>query len=138
MENGSMNTRAVWRQKATDGADLILEGGYARLGGYDNGTDYLSQEIRVGKDTRLIYVLRIKTEERRRPSDRLLVRLINEEGKQLAVLRRYTDEDAGERRRPKVDLSRFAGQTVYLSFRARTDGAKPTTFYVDNVDLKRG
>jgi hypothetical protein len=67
-----------------------------------------------------------------------VVRVTNEDGKQLAVLRRYTDEDAGERRRPKVDLSRFAGRTVYLSFHVGTDGAKLTTFYLDNVVLKRG
>jgi uncharacterized protein YkwD len=138
MENGAMNTQAVWRQKAEDGADLILEEGYARLGGYDNGTDDLSQEIRVSKETTLIYGLRIKTEEHSHPSDRLLVRVTNEDGKQLALLRRYTDEDAGARRRPKVDLSRFAGRTVYLSFHAETDEAKLTTFYVDNVVLERG
>jgi len=138
MENGSMNTQAVWKQKARDGADLILEDGYARLGGYDNGADDLSQKIQVGKDTRLVYGLRIKTEERRHPSDRLLVRVTNQNGKQLAVLRRYTDEDAGGRRHQKVDLSRFAGRTVYLSFHVETDGAKITMFYVDNVDLKRG
>ena len=138
MENGSMNTQVVWKQKATDGADLIFEDGYARLGGYDDGTDDLSQKIRVRKDTRLAYGLQIKTAERKHPSDRLLVRVTNKEGKRLAVLRRYTDEDAGEWRRPKVDLSRFAGRTVYLSFHVETDGAKITMFYVDNVDLKRG
>ncbi|HET7271456.1 MAG TPA: CAP domain-containing protein [Rubrobacter sp.] len=138
MENGSMNTQAVWRQRARDGADLILEEGYARLGGYDDGIDDLSQKITVGKETRLIYGLRIKTEERRHPSDRLVVRVTNEDGKQLAVLRRYTDEDAGERRRPKVDLSRFAGRTVHLSFHVVTDEADLTTFYVDNVILERG
>jgi uncharacterized protein YkwD len=138
MENGSMNTQAVWRQKATDGADLILDEGYARLGGYDDGTDDLRQKIQVGKETRLAYGLRIKTEEIRHPSDRLVVRVTNEEGKQLAVLRRYTDEDAGGRIRPNVDLSRFAGRTVYLSFHVETDAAKLTTFYLDNVILKRG
>ena len=138
MENGSMNTQAVWRQRARDGADLILDEGYARLGGYDDGIDDLSQKIVVGKVTTLVYGLRIKTEERRHPSDRLVVRVTNEDGEQLAVLRRYTDEDAGEWRRPKVDLSRFAGRTVYLSFHVVTDEADLTTFYLDNVDLKRG
>ena len=138
MENGSMNSQAVWRQKAKDGADLILEDGYARLGGYDDGIDDLRQKIQVGKETTLVYGLRIKTEEIRRPSDRLVVRVTNREGEQLAVLRKYTDEDAGARRRPKVDLSRFAGRTVYLSFHVVTDESKLTTFYVDNVILERG
>jgi uncharacterized protein YkwD len=138
IENGSMDSQDVWKQKAKDGADLILEDGYARLGGYDDGTDDLSQKIRVRKDTRLAYGLQIKTSERRHPHDRLLVRVTNEEGRQLAVLRKYTDKDAAGWRRPKVDLSRFAGQRVYLSFHVETDGAKLTTFYLDNVVLKRG
>ena len=138
LENGSMNGQAVWKQRARDGADLILEEGYARLGGYDDGTDDLSQKIRVHKDTRLAYGLQITTAERRHPSDRLVVEVTNKEGNRLALLRRYTDEDAGGWRRPKVDLSRFAGRTVYLSFHVETDGAKLTTFYLDNVVLKRG
>lgn len=142
IENASMNSQEIWRQKAKDGADLILEEGYARLGGYDDGVDDLSQKIKIGRETRLVYGLRINSEEqkeeRTRPSDRLVVRLTNKEGDHLAVLRRFTDEDEGARRRPKVDLSRFAGRTVYLSFRVVTDKAELTTFYLDNVDLKRG
>jgi hypothetical protein len=142
IENASMNTQAIWRQKAKDGADLILDEGYARLGGYDDGVDDFSQKIKIGRETRLVYGLRIKTEEqtevRKHPPDRLVVRLVNREGEELAVLRRYTDEDAGERKRPEVDLSRFAGRTVYLSFHVVTDEAELTTFYLDNVDLKRG
>ena len=138
MENGSMNTQSVWKQEARDGADLILEDGYARLGGYDDGTDDLSQKIRVGKEARLAYGLRIETEESRNPSDRLLVLVTNEEGKRIDVLKRYTDEDAGEWRRPKVDLSRFAGRIVYLSFHVETDGAQLTTYYLDNVVLNGG
>ena len=136
IENGSMNSQDVWKQKARDGADLIVEDGYARLGGYDDGIDDLSQKIRVRKDTRLAYGLKIETSERRQPHDRLLVRVTNEDGKQLAVLRKYTEKDAAGWTRPKVDLSRFAGRTVYLSFHVETDRAKLTTFYLDNVVLK--
>ncbi len=35
-----------------------------------------------------------------------------------------------------VDLSRFAGRTVKVAFLAKTDEARPTTFYVDDVELK--
>ncbi len=138
IENGSMDHKGVWRQKAKDGADLILEDGYARLGGYDDGIDDLSQKIRVHKNSTLAYGLKIRTADHRQPEDRLVVRVTNKEGKQLAVLRRYTGENAGGWRRPKVDLSRFACRTVYLSFHVKTDGAKLTTFYVQNVVLKKG
>ena len=34
-----------------------------------------------------------------------------------------------------VDVSAYVGQTIMLRFRATTDGATPTTFYVDDVQL---
>jgi uncharacterized protein YkwD len=135
LENGEMNGEAVWEQEATDGADLILDG-HARLGDYDNGKDEIRQEIRVGDNAKLSYLIRIETTERQHPSDRLLVRLTNEEGEQLAVLATYTDEDAGEWRRDTVDLSAFAGRTVYLSFFVETDPLLTTAFYLDGVALE--
>jgi uncharacterized protein YkwD len=137
LENGAMNGDGVWRQRATDHAELILDG-HARLGDYDNGTDELSQKFRVGENTRLAYEIKITTDEPLPPFDRLLVRLTNEEGKQIAVLEKYGGDDAGGWSRERVDLSRFAGRTVYVSFHAETDAAGLTAFYVDEVALREG
>jgi len=135
IENGEMGGEAVWEQEATDGADLILDG-HARLGDYDNGRDEIRQQIRVGERAELSYGIKIETEEERHPSDRLLVRLTNEEGKQLGVLERYTDADAGGWRRETVDLSGFVGRKVYLSFLVETDPLLTTAFYLDRVTLE--
>ena len=135
IENGEMNGQAVWEQQAGDGADLIFDG-RALLGDYDDGEDELRQEIRVGENTGLSYDLRIETNEHRHPSDRLLVRLTNREGEQLSVLRGYSDGDAGGWRRDTIDLSRFAGRTVYLSFLVETDPMLRTAFYLDRVALE--
>jgi uncharacterized protein YkwD len=137
IENGEMNDKAVWEQQATDEAELILDG-YARLGDYDNGRDELRQEIRVGENTELSYRIKIETTERQHPSDRLAVRLMDRKGEQLAVLESYTDADAGGWRRDTVDLSRFAGRTVYLSFFVETDPLLTTAFYLDGVALENG
>jgi uncharacterized protein YkwD len=137
LENGEMNGDAVWRERATDHADLILDG-HARLGDYDNGRDELRQKIRVGQNTELAYGIKITADEPLPPFDRLLVRLTNEEGKQIAVLEKYGGGDAGGWRRDRVDLSRFAGRTVYLSFLAETDEAGLTAFYVDEVVSREG
>ncbi len=52
-------------------------------------------------------------------------------------MKRYTDEDAGGGwSRESVDLSRFAGDTVYLSFLMETDELFSTTFYLDDVALE--
>jgi uncharacterized protein YkwD len=137
LENGEMNDDAVWEQEATDHAELILDG-HARLGDYDNGRDELRQKIRVGDNIRLTYEIKITSDEPVPPFDRLLVRLTNEEGKQVAVLEKYGGDDAGGWRRERVGLSRFAGRTVYLSFHAETDAAGLTAFYVDDVVLRQG
>ncbi len=137
LENGTMHGQGAWKQKAKDGANLILDDGYARLGGYNHGWDDLYQKVRITKDSELLaYAIKITTAERERPSDRLVVRLTNKNGKQLAVLKRYTGEDAGKWRREKLDVSRFAGRTVYVSFHVRTDPTLLTTFYLDNVILR--
>jgi uncharacterized protein YkwD len=142
IENGEMSNQDVWEQRARDGADLILEGGYARLGEYDNGRDDLRQKVRIKESTgELSY--RIKVETTEEPggqfSDYLAVRLLDREGEQIAVLKRYTDADAGGGwRREEVDLSRFEGRTVYLSFLVETDPLLTTAFYLDRVDLEDG
>jgi uncharacterized protein YkwD len=132
LENGGMNGDEVWQQRATDRAELILDG-HARLGDYDNGKDELRQKIRIGENTQLAYGVKITTDELLPPFDRLLVRLTDEAGREIAVLRNY--HDAGGWRRERVDLSRFAGRTLYLSFYAETDAAGLTAFYVDDVVL---
>jgi hypothetical protein len=136
VENGEMDSKAVWEQEARDGAELILDG-YARLGDYDSGRDDLRQKVEVGKSTGLSYSVRVATDEQRQSSDRLLVRLTNREGEQLAVLESHTHADAGGWRRETLDLSRFASRTVYLSFFVETDPALRTAFYLDRVTLER-
>jgi uncharacterized protein YkwD len=140
IENGEMRNRVVWEQRARDGAELILDAGYARLGDYDNGRDDLRQKVRIREGTaELSYSIKIETTEQPEghPSDYLAVRLLDREGEQLAVLKRYTDADAGGGwRHETIDLSRFEGRTVYLSFLVETDPLLTTAFYLDGVGLE--
>jgi uncharacterized protein YkwD len=135
LENGEMDGDAVWEQRARDEAELIVDG-HARLGDDDEGRDELSQQVRVEKDSRLTYTIRIETKEQSHPSERLLVRLTDRNGEQLAVLERYSDADEGGWTRETVDLSEFAGRTVYLSFLVETDPMLRTAFDVDNVSVE--
>jgi bacillopeptidase F (M6 metalloprotease family) len=70
------------------------------------------------------------------PDDTMLLRLTDGKGKQVAVLKRHTGREAGGWERRRVDLSRFAGRTLYLAFDARTDRERLTTFYVDRLALR--
>jgi hypothetical protein len=135
IENGGMDSAAVWAQRARDGEELIIEG-HARLGDYDDGRDVLRQKLRVGENESLHYSLKVETNELRHPSDRLLVLLTDPDGEQLAVLERHSDADAGGWRRETVDLKKFAGRTVYLSFVVETDPMLRTAFYLDRISLE--
>lgn len=134
--NGSMNGDRIWRQYSSGDRDLITEHGIARLGGYNSGTDKLSQKLQVKKDTRLVYRLEISTEESQHPYDMLAVRVENQKGERLDTLAQYTDADHGPWREESVDLSKYKGRTIRISFLAKTDEIKPTTFYLDDVKLK--
>ena len=96
----------------------------------------MRQKIRVGKNSTLAYNLKIRTGGGQ-PDDRMLVRLIDENGKLVSVLDRYSGQKATGWERVRADLSRFAGRTLYLSFHAHTDGEGLTTFRMDKVTLSR-
>jgi hypothetical protein len=58
-------------------------------------------------------------------------------GEQIEFLERYTDAETGGRwRRETIDLSRFAGRIVCLSFFVETDTLLTTSFYLDWVALE--
>jgi hypothetical protein len=70
------------------------------------------------------------------PDDAMLLRLTDGKGKQVAVLKKYTGREDGGWERGRVDLSRFAGRTLYLGFDARTDDERLTTFYLDRLAIR--
>ncbi|MBA2511334.1 MAG: hypothetical protein H0V28_07620 [Rubrobacteraceae bacterium] len=65
----------------------------------------------------------------------MLVRLTDRDGKSVAVLEEYSGRDEAGWERERVDLSRFAGRTLFLGFHAQTDDRRLTTFKVDRVML---
>jgi hypothetical protein len=134
LDNGGLGNVGGWDQRARDGADLLLDDGHARLGGYHIGKDALWQKIRIRADATLAYDIRVRAGGED-PDDTLLLRLTNGKGKQVAVLERYTGLEAGGWERRREDLSRFAGRTLYLRFDARTDAKRLTTFYLDRLTL---
>ncbi|HEX2728455.1 MAG TPA: CAP domain-containing protein [Rubrobacteraceae bacterium] len=109
LENGALESQAVWRQSAKDGANLILPGGVARLGDYAGGHDELSQSLRVDRGAKISYKVKVISEEREKPSDRLKVRLTDMKGKKLTVLKSHDGADAEGWQRVTLDISRYSG-----------------------------
>lgn len=137
VENGSFDNQAVWRQRGRQDAPLIRQSGRVRLGGYDKARDELRQKVRIPKDAKLGYEIRVQSREEPRNKDEMVVRFTDASGKKLALLRIYNSSNSGGWSKESVDLSRFAGKTVYLSFFATTDDSKPTTFLLDDVSITR-
>jgi len=137
IENGAFVRAAVWKAESREGRSLI-EDGQARLGGYDNAEDELSQRLRIRDGQTLTYRVRVETAENRRPTDGLVVRLTDRNGEHLVTIKSHTNAAAarGDSFEGSVDLSRFAGQRVNLAFLAKSDGARPTTFFVDDVRVR--
>ena len=137
LDNGGFAKIGGWKQKARDGADLVLvDDGHARLGGYHDGSDELWQRVRIRADATLAYNVKVRAGDED-PDDEMLLRLTDTKGKQLAVLERHGGREAGGWERGRVDLSRFAGRTLLVRFDARTDGEGLTTFYVDGLTLRQ-
>ena len=135
LDNGGLEKVGGWGQRARDGADLVLDDGHARLGGYHDGKDALWQKVRIRAGATLAYDLKVKAGERD-PDDTLLLRLMDGKGKQVAVLERRAGRETGGWERGREDLSRFAGRTLYLRIDAQTDGQRLTTFYLDRLALR--
>lgn len=136
VENGAFENQTIWRQSAKDGADLILPGGVARLGDYAGGRDELSQVLRVSRGAKISYKVKVISEERENPSDRLKVRLTDVNGKTLTVLEVHDGADREGWQRVTLDISRHSGRAVRLDFSALMDDERLTTFLLDDVALK--
>jgi len=139
IEDGGMERQDVWRQRAKDGARLILRAGYARLGEYGNGRDELSQRLRYGRGERLVFRLRVIPRGGLPDGDRLAVLLTDGEGRVLARLARYAPSDLPADRWVRRSLrlpEGLAGRNLRLSFRAVTDGERLTAFHLDGVRLR--
>ena len=117
--------------------------GYAWLGGYDNGTDTLLQDIAIpasAGDARLQFWYRIATHETSSANayDTLAVSISSPStGASLMTVATYSNLNAtqGWTQSPAYDVSSFRGQTIRLKFTALTDFSNNTNFRIDDVSL---
>lgn len=136
IENGALEDATIWRQSAKDGADLILPGGVARLGDYADGRDELSQVLQVNRGAKITYKVKVISEERENPADRLRVRLTDGKGETLTLLKVHDGADVEGWQRVTLDVSRYSGSAVRLNFSAVMDDERLTTFLIDDVALR--
>lgn len=143
IQNGGFVGREFWEESARDGAKLILRGQFVRLGGYNNGFDEVRQRVSLRDGAVLEYGMKVSSPRNGDADDRLRVRLTDEKGETVAVLRRYSGEDKTDgwvRQRVELPVGKknlASRDDLYLSFVVRTDGRAKTFFFLDNVSVTR-
>ena len=108
------------------------------LGGYNSGTDSISQAIKVPANGTLTYWWYLTTQESGSTVyDRLRVRVLSSSGAVLATPRTWSNASgAGLWRQDTLNLGAYAGQSVRIEFVATNDGSLPSSFFVDDVSVK--
>jgi len=137
----------TWVQSSTGGYQLIdgtrpHTGAYsAYLGGYNNGTDTIYQQVSIpanATSATLRYWSYMTTQEACcTPYDYLYVEVRSTSGALLGTLQ--TLNNGGTKnawiQSAALNLIAYKGQTVRLQFRATTDVSLITSFFVDDVTL---
>jgi len=120
-------------------ADLIPNGSYndlgtsAKLGGENNSTDMIFQDIRVPINGTLTYYWgAMGTDD---PNDFLQVEIEVLDGSDTKFAWSHDDKNGNWYPR-STHLGSLAGEIIRIRFSAVTDDRDPRVFYVDNVSLK--
>ena len=150
LANPGFEGASSWSQTSSAGLAIITSdaaaarsgSGYAWLGGANNASDVLTQDVNVpGGQARLQFWVRINTNETSTTTafDAMTVTLTNPStGAAIATIARFTNLSAtnGWVQTPIYDMSPYSGQTVRLRFAATTDGSDTTSFRIDDLTLQ--
>lgn len=113
---------------------------HATLGGHSKSTVVTSETVAVPSGVRaaeLSFYLWVVTKEKSdEAEDVLKVAILDAEGKLLETVGTFSNLDEGPTYTLRqIDLSRYAGKTVRISFEAAQDKGPSTFFLVDDVEL---
>ncbi|GIV97328.1 MAG: hypothetical protein KatS3mg057_1985 [Herpetosiphonaceae bacterium] len=145
LKNGGFeNDGQYWTQSSSGGYDLIdtyrpRSGSYsAWLGGYNNASDAVYQQITVPSNGTLTYWWYMTSSEGTGTAyDYFRVRLYNSSGQLIATLKTRSNRDARNAwYQDSISLGSYAGQTVRIHFSVTTDYSYSTSFWVDDVSVK--
>jgi hypothetical protein len=117
----------------------------AYLGGYNHAEDILSQDVVLPEQLESIhlsYIWFVRSEEADNAPviDTLVIDLFDEQGELIVTLPGPTNINqsnnwASANLNLMDHLAEHAGEIVRVSFRAATDAARPTSFFLDEVSL---
>lgn len=147
LTNGGFETvHAPWVETSTNGYELVdgtrphsgTKSAY--LGGYNNGTDTIYQQVTIpstATSATLTYWWNMSTQETGATKyDYLYARVLDANGNTLTTLQTMSNTDTQNTwKQSTFNLLAYKGQTVRVYFKATTDTSLPTNFFVDDVSL---
>jgi hypothetical protein len=147
LTNGGFESgTAPWVQTSSGGYQLIdttrpHTGAYsAYLGGYNNGTDTIYQQVAVpgtATSATLTYWWYMTSSEGTTTAyDKLTTQVLNSSGGVLATLKTISNTNTRNTWvKETFDLTAYKGQTIRVYFKGTTDSSLLTSFFVDDVSL---
>jgi hypothetical protein len=108
------------------------------MGGYNRGTDTLSQTVTVPSNGSLSYWWYMTSSEGTSTAyDYFRVKIYNSNGSLLSTLKTRSNRDARNQWvQDTISLTSYAGQTVRIEFSVTTDSSLTTSFFLDDVALQ--
>jgi kumamolisin len=110
------------------------------LGGYNNGTDTIYQQVAVpstATSATLTYWWYMTSSEGTTTAyDKLTTQVLNSSGALLATLKTVSNTNTrGAWVKETFNLTAYKGQTIRVYFKGTTDSSLVTSFFVDDVSL---
>ncbi|MDF2630386.1 MAG: alkaline proteinase [Symbiobacteriaceae bacterium] len=145
LQNGGFeNGTAPWVETSTGGFSLVdpyrpHSGIFsAWLGGYNSGTDTISQTVTVPANGTLSYWWYLVSNEGTGVGyDFLRVRLYDTSGRLVATVKSRSNRDVRNSwQQDTVSLAAYAGQTLRLEFAVTLDYSLTSSFWIDDVSLQ--
>lgn len=146
LTNGGFESgTSPWVQTSTNGYQLIdttrpHTGSYsAYMGGYNNGTDTIYQQVTIpanATSANVSYWWYMTTQETSHPWDKFYAQVLDANGNLLTTLQSLNDgSTANTWTKSTYSLLAYKGQTVRIYFKLTTDSSLTTSFFVDDVSL---
>ncbi|HYF66431.1 MAG TPA: trypsin-like serine protease [Herpetosiphonaceae bacterium] len=111
----------------------------AVLGGRNRTAQQLNQTVTVPSNARLSYWWRMQTDESRdaiKVTDYLSVWITDQQGATIKYAKFDNLDMRDTWQQETLDLAKYAGKPIHITFIALTDRSKPTTFFIDDVSLE--
>ncbi len=142
LTDSGLEDSAIWQTKSNDDfslfSSLLTHTGThaAYLAGRNDAVDRLATELALPATNviTLSFWWQLQSEEEQRFTDKLAILVVDNHGRVLQRLGELSGRDhSNQWQQDQIDLSAWAGQTVWLHFLAQSNSELVTDFFLDDI-----